>query len=245
MEQVKKTAKWYRDQLAKCDVRTAINLIPEIIKKFGFVTKYRSEINFPREVVSDNFNWNHSIEGFTFSKVGQLYAKVYWQGDSTDGTEYVPARYLIGGFTIKAEWENVGGSWGQVCKHSPLEVTEEELRKAIKAIIPLLDAKLIRARKKERENEPFVMPMYGRINKYLSDAHPYNRWGTDSYKEKHNNAESAIREITISDAKKYMKMDERTCRAILSEIYDLNYKSNAEMAKDKDGKVIYTYPKVG
>jgi hypothetical protein len=239
MEQVKKTAKWYRDQLAKCDVRTALNLIPEIIKKFGFVTKYRSEINFPRKVVSDNFNWNHSIEGFDLSKVGQLYAKVYWQGDSTDGTEYVPARYLIGGYTIKAEWDNVGGSWGMRCRHSPLEVTEEELRKAIKAIIPLLATDLIRARKKTQENEPFVMPMYGRINRFLEREHPFNRWGTDTYTEKWHNAEGAIRELAIPDAKKYMKMTERECESILDKVFEQNFKTNAEFTKDDKGNKVY------
>jgi hypothetical protein len=236
MAEVKKTAKWYRDTLAKCDVRTALNLIPEIIKKFGFVGEYRSEINFSRDVVHDNFNWNHSIEGFYLSK-GVLYAKVYWQGDSTDGTEYVRASELIYGKTIPAEWDTIGGEWGQVCRHSPLRVTSEELTKAIKAIIPLLATNLIRERRKYHENEPFVMPMYGRINRWMKDEHPYNRWGSDTYREKHNNAEKAIRELCIPDAKKYMKMSEKECHAIFDKVYDQNYKTDAELTTN--GKKAY------
>ena len=239
MAQVKKTAKWYRDTLAKCDVRTALTLIPEIIKKFGFVSKYRSEINFSRKVVSDNFNWNHSIEGFDLAKDGKLYAKVYWQGDSTDGTEYVLASDLIYGKTIKAEWDNVGGSWGMECRHSPLNVDREELPKAIKAIIPLLSADLIKARKKTQENEPFVMPMYGRINRFLEREHQYNRWGSDTYKEKYHNAEDAIRELAIPDAKKYMKMSERECEDILDKVFEQNYKTNEELPTDKNGNKVY------
>lgn len=239
MADIKKTAKWYRETLAKCDVRTALALIPEIIKKFGFVSKYRSEINFSREVVHDNFNWNHCIEGFDLAKDGKLYAKVYWQGDSTDGTEYVLASELIYGKVIPAEWDNVGGEWGQVCRHSPLRVATDELPKAIKAIIPLLATDLIRARKKVQENEPFVMPMYGRINRWLKYEHPYNNWGSDSYREKRNNAESAIRELCIPDAKKYMKMSEQECHAIFNKVWDKNYKTNEEMPRDEKGKKVY------
>lgn len=239
MAEVKKTAKWYRETLAKCDVRTALALIPEIIKKFGFVTKYRSEINFSREVVHENFNWNHCIEGFDLAKDGKLYAKVYWQGDSTDGTDYALASNLIYGHTIAAEWDEIGGDWGKVCRHSPLRITPDELPKAIKAIIPLLATDLIRARKKYAENEPFVMPMYGRINRWLDSNHRYDKWGGDTYREKYRNAEGAIRELVIPDAKKYMKMDEKECHAIFAKVFDLNYKVDNELPKDEKGKKVY------
>lgn len=239
MAQVRKTAKYYRDILNGNDVRLSLSIIPEVMKKFGFVDKYRTEINFSSKVVHDNFNWNHSIEGFDLSKKGELYAKVYWQGDSTDGTEYIPARYLIGGYTVKAQWDNVGGSWGMVCRHSPLNIDADELPKAIKAIVPLLSSDLIKARKKERENEPYVMPMYGRINKWMEKKHPYNRWGNDTYKEKHHNAEEAIRTLTISEAKKYMQMNLRECEDIFDKIYELNYITNEQMPKDKEGNKMF------
>ena len=238
MAQVRKTAKYYRDILNGNDVRLSLSIIPEVMKKFGFVDEYRTEINFPRDVVHNNFNWNHSIEGFDLSEKGVLYAKVYWQGDSTDGTEYVPASYFIGGYTIKAQWDNVGGSWGMVCRHSPLEVTEEELRKAIKAIVPLLSSDLIKARKKYQENRPYVMPLYKRINTLVLNERPYNRYGSDEYKEKRHNAESAVRSL-VEDAKKYMDMPEKECGVILNKIYEQNYKVDAEIAKDANGNKIY------
>ena len=241
MVQVRKTAKYYREILNGNDVRLALSVIPEVIKKFGFVDKYHSEINFSREVVHNNYNWNHGIEGFNLSKDGKLYAKVYWQGDSTDGTDYVLASNLIYGHTIKAAWDNVGGSWGMVCRHSPLEVTADELKKAIKAIVPLLSADLIKARKKYVENEHYVMPMYGRINRWMEKEHPYNRWGGDTYKEKHHNAESAIRDLTIPDAKKFMQMPEAECHKVLNCVYDNNFKVDAEITKDEKGNKIYNF----
>lgn len=239
MAQVKKTAKYYRDIFNGNDVRLSLSLIPEVIKKFGFADKYRSEINLPRDVVHDNFNWNHSIEGFDLAKNGVLYAKVYWQGDSTDGTAYVPANYLIGGYTVKAEWDNVGGDWGMVCRHSPLNIDADEIKKAIKAIVPLLSADLIKARRKYVENEPFVMPMYGRINRWLEVAHPYNRWGSDAYQEKWHNAEKAIRELAIPDAKKFMQMPVADCNDILDSVFDNNFKLDTEFTKNEKGEKIF------
>lgn len=234
----RKTAKYYRDILAGNDIYKAIDAIPEIIKRFGFVTKYHKEICFPRSVVHANFNWNHAIEGFYLGNDNKVYAHIYWQGDSTDGTDSVLARYLVGGYTIKAEWDNVGGDWGMVCRHSPLNIDADEIRKAVKAIIPLLSADLIKARKKEQENEPFVMPLYKRINTLLLNDRPYNRWGDEEYKQKRNNAENAVREL-VSDAKKYMQMTESECKAIFNKIYEQNYKTNEEMPKDKNGNKIY------
>lgn len=239
MAEVRKTAKYYREILNGNDIYKSLAVIPEIIKKFGFVDKYRSEINFDRKVVSENFNWNHSIEGFDLAKDGTLYAKVYWQGDSTDGTKYVKASYLIGGYTINAEWDEVGGSWGMVCKHSPLEINNAEIHKAVKAIIPLLSAELIKARKKRLANEPYVMPMYKRINTFMEDYHPYNRWASDEIREKHNNGECAVRNLMIDDAKMFMDMDERECRKIMEKIFVQNYKVNKEFNKNADGNRIY------
>lgn len=240
MAQVRKTAKYYRDILNGNDIHKSLSVIPEIINKFGFVDKYRSEIKFGRDVIHNNFNWNHAIEGFFIgSNDKQLYANIYWQGDSTDGTDSVLARYLIGGHTIPAAWDEIGGSWGRVCRHSPLNIDADEIGKAIKAIIPLLSPQLIKARKKVRENEPYVMPMYGRINKWMEREHPYNRWGNDTYKEKHRNAEEAIRTLTISEAKKYMQMNLRECEDILDKVYELNYITNEQMPKDEKGNKIY------
>ena len=238
MAQERKTAKYYREILGGNDIYKSLSVIPEIIKKFGFVDKYRSEINFGREVVSKNFNWNHSIEGFDLAKDGTLYAKVYWQGDSTDGTEYVVARYLIGGYTINANWDNVGGSWGMECRHSPLNVEDEEIRKAVKEIIPLLSADLIKARKQWQENEPYVMPLYGRINKVLAD-YSISMWAPDDVKQKRHNGEDAVRSLLIPNAKKYMLMGERECRDIIEQIFEQNYKLNKDIPTDKEGEKIY------
>ena len=238
MAEVRKTAKYYREILNGNNIYKSLEVIPEIMKKFGFVGEYRTEINFPRDVVHNNFNWNHSIEGFYLSDKGELYAHIYWQGDSTDGTDSVLARYLVGGYTIKAEWDNVGGSWGMVCRHSPLNIDADEIHKAVKAIIPLLSSDLIKARKKYNENRPFVMPFYKRINTLLLNDRPYNRYGDEEYKQKRHNAESAVR-CLVEDAKKYMAMTESEVKRILTKIYEQNYKLDSEFKTNAEGEKIY------
>ena len=238
MTQVRKTAKYYREILNGNNIYKSLEVIPEIMKKFGFVGEYSTEINFSRDVVHDNFNWNHSIEGFYLSKKGELYVHVYWQGDSTDGTESVLARYLVGGYTINAKWEDVGGSWGRECVHSPLNISADEISKAVKAIIPLLSSDLIKARKKYQENRPFVMPLYKRINTLVLNDRPYNRYGDDEYKQKRHNAEDAVRSL-VEDAKKYMQMPESECGKLLNKVYEQNYKLDSEFKRNAEGEKIY------
>ena len=234
---IRKTAKYYCKILEGDNIYQSLDAIPEIIKRFGFVDKYHSQITG----LDTEFVWNHRIEGFFINRENnKLYADIYWQGDSTDGNTSVLASRLINKYIIPAKYDDVGGEWGIVCTHSSIEITKDELLAAIKAIIPLLSSELIRKRRKYIQNEPYVMPFYRLINKLVFENKPYNRYGDEEYKQKRHNAETAIRNL-VEDAKKYVEMEEDDAYVLFNEIYDKNYKLDSQFTFDINGQKLFYY----
>lgn len=154
---VRKTAKYYRDVFSGNDIRKAVGRLPEFLMKFGYEDKTygkgRHDVHIRQYTKS---NWNHRIEKFSFDeKTRRATVSIYWQGDSTDGNTSVYANELIYGKVIPAEWDNIGGEWGMVCRHSPLRIDSEEFAAAVHALAEYLSPTEIRARK-ERDRRAAV-----------------------------------------------------------------------------------------
>lgn len=143
----KKTAKYYRDILSGNDIRKAVSVLPEVIKKYGYKRweKYSkgNDILYVRGYTE--FEWNHRIEGFFISDKGNLCVDIYWQGDSTDGNDSVSASSCIYGTTIRGVYEWLGDR--TYCKHSDLRITKEEFANALKAVAKYLSPEEIKKRK--------------------------------------------------------------------------------------------------
>ena len=83
----RKTAKYYRDILNSGNISKSLEVLPEIIKKFGYKrwdgSKTNDKINLRGYT---EFNWNHQIEGFFIGDFkeskGKLLVDIYWQGDT-------------------------------------------------------------------------------------------------------------------------------------------------------------------
>lgn len=142
----KKTAKYYRDILSGSDIRKAVSVLPEVIKKYGYKRWNGSKGNDIIYVRGyTEFEWNHRIEGFFISDKGNLCVDIYWQGDSTDGNTSEYASDLIYGKTIPAEHEWLGDR--TYYKHSDLRITKEEFANALKAVAKYLSPEETKKRK--------------------------------------------------------------------------------------------------
>lgn len=134
---IRKTAKYYREALTK---NPSEALLKEIVKKYGYDGYIR---------LNDiEYNWNHRIDGIALGNAGKLYFDIYWQGDSTDGNDYVLVSDVKGKSAyIPAVYEDLG--YRTYIKHGDIYVVREEYDNAIKALIEYLSPKAIKARKRQ------------------------------------------------------------------------------------------------
>ena len=234
---VKKTTKYYRDILAGDDTRKAVSVIPEVIRKYGINDTFdRHYINIETE-----FNWNHQITGFTLGYNGRLYAGIYWQGDSTDGNDCELVDNLLGGKTIAATWDNVGGTVGYVQRHSPLNITKEEFALAVKALAKELTPERIKARKMQTEREKYASCLNKKLNVLVINPMYNNRYcgaGQESM-EKYHNGECAVRELVFSEPKKFATMPDNEWKPILKKVFKQNEKRHSAFEKDTRGHNVY------
>ena len=91
----KMTKKFFREEILK-NYATAKKLLPIILKRYGIATKVSPrkahyKLWLDNDSVVDGYNRDTSwhIRGFELSTDGAVYIMVYWQGDSTDGDEYI------------------------------------------------------------------------------------------------------------------------------------------------------------
>ena len=144
--ETRKTAKYYRDILNGNDIRKAVSILPEVIKKFGSKRWATSKHNDQLYVKGyTEFEWNHQIESFNINDKGVAYISIYWQGDSTDGYESEFVSAMLNGKTIPAVHEWLGDR--TYCKHSDLRISAEEFRNALKAVATYLSPEEIKTRK--------------------------------------------------------------------------------------------------
>lgn len=143
----KKTAKYYRDILNGSDIRKAVSVLPEVIKKFGYKRweKYSkgNDVIYLRNYTE--FNWNHRINAFILNDKGRLIVDIYWQGDSTDGNDSLYADECIHGKVIPAQHEFIGGR--TYYRHGDLRISREEFADAVKAVAKYLAPEKIKERK--------------------------------------------------------------------------------------------------
>ena len=205
-----KTAEEYRDIFLNKPVYDAVKVLPEVIEQFG----HEGKIIFDKAIVYDNFQWNHSIEGFCIGQDKILYANIYWQGDLTDGNHWEPVKNLIYGKTIPAEWSD-----GHYCVHSSLRIDAEEFEKAIRSLGRYyLDPEEIEKRNGERRMyalecramEIFVRPLWKR--------------GWSIFSPSYHNAQNAVWELIRQEYEKLEKLSDEELIPIFKTVWDKNAK---------------------
>ena len=91
----KMTKKFFREEILK-SYGYARQLLPTILKRYGVATKVSPrkayyKLWLDNDSIVDGYNRDTSwhIRGFELGTDGKVYIMIYWQGDSTDGDDYI------------------------------------------------------------------------------------------------------------------------------------------------------------
>lgn len=220
----KKTAKYYRDIFSGNDIRKAVSVLPEVIKKYGHkrwtTSKHNDEIKLKGYT---EFEWNHQIEGFGISeKSGRVYVDIYWQGDSTDGNESEWADVMMYGKTIPAEHEWLGNR--TYCKHSDLRISAEEFRNALKAVAKYLSPEEMKIRKEAKRKAELSEKIFDLV-KQNAPKNSRGGWGRDEGWEQYWNGRTAVQKVLENNPELLNKTFEEL-KPIVEKVYANNEKSD-------------------
>lgn len=209
----RKTNKYYREELAKShNTLTMENLIKEIIGKYG----NDDEISPERA----EFNWNHCVTAFRISGLNKrLLVRVYWQGDSTDGDDYVyfDDLYRNGKSTIKS-----------TDQHGTLYVEKEELTELISNLAKWLMPNEIKARKIRAEISKIESMVSRKLgNEYYRNY--YNKYNSNG--EPYYNGCGAVRKMLEEQGEKLLKMSEEEILKAVEKVFKVNFKSDYHFGK--------------
>jgi hypothetical protein len=220
---IRKTAKFYREELIKKHTTSDLEtLIKEICTKFGGKDKSISLWN------RVEFNWNHRVEGFRVAKNGQVLVKVYWQGDSTDGDDYVYFTDVLrkGTDVIRAVHHWLGDRTYEV--HSDIRVEREEVESLVGELAKWLSPSEI----KERKINNLIYEMERGLSPLKNDLYNtyYDRWNSELY----YNGIYAIDSLIKQKGKDLIKLPMEQVKEIARKVFLQNKKSDSLIPKESD-----------
>lgn len=218
MATTRKTAKYYREELTRPhSVIDTENLIKEVCTKFGGKDKSISLMN------RVDFNWNHRVEGFSIGKSGRVLVRVYWQGDSTDGDDFVYLTDVLrkGVDVIPADhYFECGRTY---CKHSDIRVEKYEVESLVAELVNWLSPAEVKARKLAEQRRQFRISLNPKMNEfYKRGSHGWMRRD-----ESNDNGCNAVRELLDKELDKLMKLTMEDVHNIMEKVFRQNCKSNS------------------
>lgn len=222
MATIRKTAKFYREELVKVQNVTTLNtLIKEIVLKFG------KDNNL--YIDGADCNWNHWVKGFCVNKKGEVFVNVYWQGDSTDGDTCVHFNevYGKGKSVIKAEtyWD---GSRTRF-RHGDISVEKYEVEKLIKLVAEWLSPSAIKERKQRAEISKVKAIIDNKMGNEYFSKYAY-RCGDN---EEYYNGRYAVNELFEKEKETFVKMDINRVLEIVDVVFRKNYKTKRFFGGDR------------
>lgn len=216
----RKTAKYYREELVKPQSMNTLNtLIKEIVAKFGSSNDLY--------IGGAECNWNHWVKGFSVGKNGILYVKVYWQGDSTDGDDYVSFNevYGRGKSVIRAEsyWDGNRTRF----THGDINVEKYEVENLIKLLAEWLSPSAIKARKISAELSKVKRDIDNKMgNEYYTKY--ARRFGNN---EEYYNGRGGVNEWVKTQGVDLLKMTIEDIFAMVDKVFQANYKTDRFFGK--------------
>lgn len=137
---IRMTKNFFRDRI-KVNKTEAYKLLPTILKRYGVATKisprksiYKLWLDNNSLVEGYNRGTSWWIRGFELDSKGKVYIMVYWQGDSTDGDEYIliPNNIYDSAHIPASQPTRIGGDY-YIARNS-ITIKPEEIWEAIKNI---------------------------------------------------------------------------------------------------------------
>lgn len=135
----KLTKNFFKEEIKK-SYTTAKNLLPVILKRYGTATKISPRKSYYKLWLIDDdciegYNRDISwwIRGFCLHADKSVSIMIYWQGDSTDGDEYIdiPAGYTSA-FLPPTKPVNMGNYW--YTARQGINITPDEIWEGIKKL---------------------------------------------------------------------------------------------------------------
>ena len=213
----------YIKVLTSGNLDKAASVMKEILsdESFAWHENYGwKSISFDREYVHDNYNWSHGIEGVHLNTDGVVSIDIYWQGDKTDGTEYMKLWNAISGNNkIPGKWYNDGD-----CERYPITVERKELFAMFKEVARLLSDDEIQKRKdgkmRQKVSERIFPEFYRRFDAGIFGGDPR------SY-----NGYKAVCALVDAEWRRLKDLSEDGLWAVVVKVRNQNFKFNHEFAK--------------
>ena len=217
---IRKTAKFYREELVKTKNTSTLNtLIKEIVTKFGSDNTIR--------IGGTECNWNHWVRGFHVTKKGEVLVLVYWQGDSTDGDGYVSFNdvYGRGNSVIRAEtyWD---GSRTRFT-HGDINVEKYEVEQLIKLLAEWLSPESIKARRIAEE----LRKIKDEISSILGNAYFTKYARKCGNNDEFYNGKGAVYEWLEKQGNDLLNMEKTDIFAMVDKVFKANYKTDRFFGK--------------
>lgn len=217
---VRKTAKYFREMLATTQNTSMLNVIlTEVVLKYGADRTLR--------IGGAECNWNHWVKGFTISNRGELLVIVYWQGDDTDGDDYVSFNevYNRGKSVIRAEsyWDGNRTRF----THGDINVEKYEVESLIKLLAEWLSPSAIKARKINAELSKVKREIDNKMgNEYYTKY--ARRFGNN---EEYYNGRGGVNEWVKAQGADLLKMAIEDIFAMVDKVFQANYKTDRFFGK--------------
>lgn len=134
------TKNFFREEIKK-NYSTAKKLLPTILKRYGTATKvsprkayYKLWLDNDTEVSGYNRDTSWWIRGFCLHADNTISIMVYWQGDSTDGDEYVslPSNIYDSAHLKSSAPVNISGDY--YVARNAITIRPNEIYEAIKLL---------------------------------------------------------------------------------------------------------------
>lgn len=217
----RKTINYYRNELAKGFNET---IISDVIKKYG----NNGQIRFDTRKVK--FHWNHCIDSIGVGKNGGLWLGIYWQGDSTDGTDSVN----VSDFRFRNEVVIPASSYFDGYRtrynHSDIRVSREELNEAVKEVLNYISPESIKARKEYEQKCEVNKKIHNYTGNELYNRYAGGFWSRD---ERWFNGIHAVDAYFEAHWKELGRLTDERLKEVVKAVFLTNYKYDCNIAKTK------------